>query len=236
MRLAILTISDAGHRGERADTSGDAIAAWAAARGYARRRAARSCPTRPAGSRAMLIAVGRRRRRRPRPHHRRHRAHPARRHPRSHPRRARREAPGIAEALRMAVYPRFPRAALSRGMAGVRGRTLIVNLPGSTGGVRDGLARARDSRRARRGSRARRACRALAGGASDQARSLPAWEAAPSEPRPARDPRPGPGLSAEAVLARRAGRAPAAAGGRRAPPASQPRTREPLPESPTGHG
>jgi molybdopterin biosynthesis enzyme MoaB len=51
-----------------------------------------------------------------------------------------REAPGIAEALRMTAYPRFPRAALSRGAAGVRGRTLIVNLPGSTGGVKDGLA------------------------------------------------------------------------------------------------
>ena len=51
-----------------------------------------------------------------------------------------REAPGIAEALRVSVYPRFPRAALSRGVAGVRGRTLIVNLPGSTGGVKDGLA------------------------------------------------------------------------------------------------
>jgi molybdopterin biosynthesis enzyme MoaB len=38
------------------------------------------------------------------------------------------------------VYPRFPRAALSRGTAGIRARTLIVNLPGSTGGVRDGLA------------------------------------------------------------------------------------------------
>ena len=50
------------------------------------------------------------------------------------------EAPGIAEALRLAVYPRFPRAVLSRGTAGVRGRTLIVNLPGSAGGVRDGLA------------------------------------------------------------------------------------------------
>ena len=50
------------------------------------------------------------------------------------------EAPGIAEALRMRRYPRFHRAALSRGVAGVRGRTLIVNLPGSTGGVRDGLA------------------------------------------------------------------------------------------------
>jgi molybdopterin biosynthesis enzyme MoaB len=40
----------------------------------------------------------------------------------------------------MSVYPRFPRAALSRGLAGVRSATLIVNLPGSTGGVRDGLA------------------------------------------------------------------------------------------------
>ena len=49
------------------------------------------------------------------------------------------EAPGLAEALRFAVYPRFPRAALSRGTAGVRGRTLIINLPGSPGGVRDGL-------------------------------------------------------------------------------------------------
>jgi molybdenum cofactor synthesis domain-containing protein len=50
------------------------------------------------------------------------------------------EAPGIAEALRITAYPRFPRAALSRGVAGVRGKTLIVNLPGSPGGVRDGLA------------------------------------------------------------------------------------------------
>jgi molybdopterin biosynthesis enzyme MoaB len=39
----------------------------------------------------------------------------------------------------MTAYPRFHRAALSRGVAGVRGRTLIVNLPGSPGGVRDGL-------------------------------------------------------------------------------------------------
>ena len=51
----------------------------------------------------------------------------------------------------MTVYPRFHRAALSRGLAGVRGRTLIVNLPGSPGGVRDGLAVLDDLVDARRG-------------------------------------------------------------------------------------
>ena len=40
----------------------------------------------------------------------------------------------------MTVYPRFHRAALSRGVAGVRRQTLIINLPGSPGGVQDGLA------------------------------------------------------------------------------------------------
>jgi molybdenum cofactor synthesis domain-containing protein len=50
-----------------------------------------------------------------------------------------REAEGIAERLRVACLETFPRAALSRGVAGVRNRTLIVNLPGSTSGVRDSL-------------------------------------------------------------------------------------------------
>jgi molybdenum cofactor synthesis domain-containing protein len=49
-----------------------------------------------------------------------------------------REIPGLAQALR--TNPAVPTAALSRGVAGVAGRTLIVNLPGSTGGTRDGLA------------------------------------------------------------------------------------------------
>jgi molybdenum cofactor synthesis domain-containing protein len=52
-----------------------------------------------------------------------------------------REIPGIAEALRGAgAAAGVPAAILSRGLAGVAGRTLIVNLPGSTGGVRDGMA------------------------------------------------------------------------------------------------
>ncbi len=52
-----------------------------------------------------------------------------------------REIPGIAEALHAAgVAAGVPSAMLSRGVAGVAGRTLIVNLPGSTGGVRDGMA------------------------------------------------------------------------------------------------
>jgi molybdenum cofactor synthesis domain-containing protein len=49
--------------------------------------------------------------------------------------------PGIAEAIRAAgVRAGIPSAMLSRGISGVAGRTLVVNLPGSTGGVRDGLA------------------------------------------------------------------------------------------------
>ncbi|HET8682942.1 MAG TPA: MogA/MoaB family molybdenum cofactor biosynthesis protein [Micromonosporaceae bacterium] len=50
------------------------------------------------------------------------------------------EVPGIAEAIRAHSLGAVPTAALSRGVAGVAGRTLIVNLPGSTGGARDGLA------------------------------------------------------------------------------------------------
>lgn len=51
-----------------------------------------------------------------------------------------REAQGIAEYLRAASFAGFPRAALSRGIAGVRGTTLVINLPGSTTGVDDYLA------------------------------------------------------------------------------------------------
>ncbi|KMS70580.1 molybdenum cofactor synthesis protein [Streptomyces viridochromogenes] len=50
------------------------------------------------------------------------------------------EVPGIPEAIRAFGREKVPTAALSRGLAGVAGRTLIVNLPGSSGGVKDGLA------------------------------------------------------------------------------------------------
>jgi molybdopterin adenylyltransferase len=139
VRCGILTVSDAGHRGERADTSGDAIAAWAAERGYTLaeralvpdetvRIAATLTAWADAGAADLILTTG-----------------GTGLTPRDVTPEATRavldkEAPGLAEALRMAAYPRFPRAALSRGMAGVRARTLIVNLPGSTGGVRDGLA------------------------------------------------------------------------------------------------
>ena len=50
-----------------------------------------------------------------------------------------RDVPGLAEALRAAGARKTPYAWLSRGLAGIRGRTLVVNLPGSESGVQDGL-------------------------------------------------------------------------------------------------
>lgn len=138
MRVAILTVSDAGSRGERADTSGDAIAAWVAARGYD--LAARSLVPDDTGAivRALLewadekvadlvLTTGGTG------------LTPRDITPEATRIALEREAPGISEALRVSVLSKFPRAALSRGVAGVRGRTLIVNLPGSPGGVSDGL-------------------------------------------------------------------------------------------------
>jgi molybdenum cofactor synthesis domain-containing protein len=139
VRVAILTVSDAGARGERLDASGDAIAAWVEQRGYV--MAARLLVPDEAGQIAgairrwadedqadLILTTG-------------GTGLTARDITPEATRTAlEKEAPGIAEALRMTVYPRFHRAALSRGTAGVRGRTLVVNLPGSTSGVRDGLA------------------------------------------------------------------------------------------------
>ncbi|HEU4697788.1 MAG TPA: MogA/MoaB family molybdenum cofactor biosynthesis protein [Gemmatimonadales bacterium] len=139
LRLALLTISDAASRGERADRSGDAIAGWAAERGYelvaravvpdeAARISDQLARWADADRADVVLTTGG--------------TGLAPRDVTPEATRAvlEREAPGIAEALRAAALPRFPRAALSRGVAGLRGRTLVVNLPGSPGGVRDGLA------------------------------------------------------------------------------------------------
>jgi len=139
MRVGVLTISDAGSRGERDDASGDAIVAWASGHGF--EVAARSLVPDETGPIARVIAewadmdvadlivttggTGL-----------------TARDVTPEATRAvlEREAPGIAEAIRASAAARFPRAALSRGLAGARGRSLVVNLPGSPGGVRDGLA------------------------------------------------------------------------------------------------
>ncbi|GAC1480539.1 MAG: molybdopterin adenylyltransferase [Gemmatimonadaceae bacterium] len=139
MRVAVLTISDAGSRGERADTSGDAIVAWATARGESVTERAIVADDTAAivpllvtwcdDDRADLLlttggtGLG-----------------PRDVTPEATRAVLEREAPGIAERIRGLSLLSFPRAALSRGLAGLRGSTLIVNLPGSTTGVRDGLA------------------------------------------------------------------------------------------------
>jgi molybdopterin adenylyltransferase len=139
MRLAVLTVSDAGARGARADTSGDAIVALASARGYT--LAARAVVgDDSAAIVAQLVAwcdgdaadlvlttggTG---------------LAPRDVTPEATRAVLEREAPGIAERIRMTMLDRFPRAALARGVAGVRNRTLIINVPGSVSGVRDALA------------------------------------------------------------------------------------------------
>ena len=51
-----------------------------------------------------------------------------------------RQVPGLAEAIRADAFSRTPHGLLSRGLAGVRGSALVINLPGSPGGCRDGYA------------------------------------------------------------------------------------------------
>lgn len=139
LRVAVLTVSDAGARGERADTSGDAASDWASARGYQVvdravvpdetvaivGRLAAWCDG--DGVDLVLTTGGTG-------------LSPRDVTPEATRAVLDREAPGIAERIRALQLERFPRAALSRGLAGTRGRTLVVNLPGSTGGVRDALA------------------------------------------------------------------------------------------------
>ena len=139
MRVAILTISDAGARGERVDTSGDAAERWALARGdsIAARMLVPDESTDITNALTawcdgdladLVLTTGG--------------TGLSERDVTPEATRAvlERDAPGIAERIRVTTLESFPRSALSRGLSGTRKKTLIVNLPGSTGGVADGLA------------------------------------------------------------------------------------------------
>lgn len=139
MRLAILTISDGVSEGWREDTSGDRIEDWALERGYARadrRVVPDEAPVIEAtlrewsdgGTADVIVTTGG--------------TGIASRDvtPEATAAALHRPVPGIAEWIRAAGLEKTPYAALSRGLAGIRERTLIVNLPGSPSGVADGLA------------------------------------------------------------------------------------------------
>ena len=139
MRVAVLTISDATSRGERADGSGDACVDWITARGATlASRAVVSDDVVPIVRQLLawcdddtcdvVLTTGGTG------------LSPRDVTPEATRAVIEREAQGIAERLRAVTGATFARAALSRGVAGVRGRTLVVNLPGSTSGVRDMLA------------------------------------------------------------------------------------------------
>ena len=139
IRIAVLTVSDRGAAGQRADTSGDAIVAWAAERGFtlAARDIVPDESDRIArvlsewaddGGADVILTTGGTG------------LAPRDVTPEATKAVIEREAPGIAEAIRADARRATPRSALSRGVAGTRGAALIVNLPGSTAGVRDGLA------------------------------------------------------------------------------------------------
>jgi molybdenum cofactor synthesis domain-containing protein len=138
VRVGILTVSDMGAQGRREDTSGDTILEWAAERGFevvvksivpdeTDHISGKLARWSDSGEVDVILTTGGTG------------LSPRDVTPEATVAVMEREAPGIAEALRAAAAPSFPRAWLSRGRAGVRGKTIIVNLPGSPGGVRDGL-------------------------------------------------------------------------------------------------
>src|SRR6266480_2661568 len=138
MRVAVITVSDSVVRGERQDTSGAVVAGWVKAKKYDLvssascadetieivRSLIHACDSEAAD---LVLTTGG--------------TGLAARDVTPEATRAviDREAEGIAERIRVLALPNFSRAALGRGVAGVRGHTLIVNLPGSPSGVRDGL-------------------------------------------------------------------------------------------------
>jgi molybdenum cofactor biosynthesis protein B len=136
MKAAVLTVSDRVSRGEAEDASGDALAELLAADGYdvARRvvpdearEIAAAIEDLAAAANLVLTTGGTG-------------LAPRDVTPEATKTVLQRDAPGIAEALRADSIAKTPHGLLSRGVAGVVGSTLVVNLPGSTGGCRDGYA------------------------------------------------------------------------------------------------
>ena len=133
---AVLVASTAAAAGNREDTTGPLIGDWLAARGFrvdgirvvADAVVATELPAVAATAPAVLITTGGTG------------LSPSDRTPEATRPLLDRELPGVAEAIRAAGFAKVPTAALTRGVAGVSGGTVIVNLPGSPGGVADGLA------------------------------------------------------------------------------------------------
>jgi len=136
VKAAVLTVSDGVHEGTREDLSGDLLAELLAAAGFAVVR--HVVPDEADVISAALVEMS-------------ERVAvvlttggtgfaPRDVTPEATRRVLEREAPGIAEAIRADARSRTPHALLSRGAAGLRGSTLVVNLPGSPGGCRDGFA------------------------------------------------------------------------------------------------
>jgi molybdopterin adenylyltransferase len=136
MRAAVLTVSDGVSAGERADESGDLLAELLAAEGYEVER--RVVPddretiadaiVELAEEAALVLTTGGTG------------LGPRDVTPEATSEVLERAAPGIAEAIRADSIAKTPHGLLSRGVAGVRDQTLVVNLPGSPGGCRDGFA------------------------------------------------------------------------------------------------
>jgi molybdenum cofactor synthesis domain-containing protein len=136
VKAAVLTVSDGVHAGEREDRSGDVLEELLREEGFdvARsvvpdeRDAIASALAVLAGEASLVVTTGGTG------------FSPRDVTPEATATVIDREAPGIAEAIRADALARTPHALLSRGLAGLRGATLVVNLPGSPGGCRDGLA------------------------------------------------------------------------------------------------
>ena len=136
MKAAVLTVSDGVSAGEREDKSGDLLAELLAAEGYEverrvvpdDREAVADAIVELAEEAALVLTTGGTG------------LGPRDVTPEASAEVIDRRAPGIAEAIRAESIAKTPHGLLSRGLAGVRDRTLVVNLPGSPGGCRDGFA------------------------------------------------------------------------------------------------